>query len=114
MSMRRSAGQAHWQQGVLERHQMRYEDIIKRVIDEQTVTADEIDFAVTCVDQAKNQLRRRHGYSPSPAGAIKGEAVREGIAVSELQTFKLAEEEQIQDTLVNKELTALSLAESIQ
>ncbi|CAE7372060.1 RE2 [Symbiodinium sp. CCMP2592] len=65
--MRRSAGQAHWQQGLVERHQMWYEDIIRRVIDEQAVTEEDIDMAIACVNQAKNQLRRRHGFSPSQA-----------------------------------------------
>ena len=77
--MRRSAGQAHWQQGVVERHQMWYEDIMKRVIDEQTVTSDEIDLAVACVNQAKNQLRRRHGYSPCQAVFGKDPATPEDL-----------------------------------
>ena len=65
--LRPAAGQAHWQQGVIERHGQWYQDILRRVIDEHSIDEDDIDIAVSMVNQAKNELRRRHGFSPTQA-----------------------------------------------
>ncbi|CAE7835178.1 RE2 [Symbiodinium microadriaticum] len=65
--VRTSAGQAHWQQGVIERHGLWFQEILKRVIDEKSVTSEDIDLAIQSVNSAKNELRRRHGFSPNQA-----------------------------------------------
>ncbi|CAE7483963.1 unnamed protein product, partial [Symbiodinium necroappetens] len=65
--VRSPAGQAHWQQGVVERHGLWFQEILKRVIDEKSVTAEDIDLAIQAVNSAKNELRRKHGFSPSQA-----------------------------------------------
>ena len=65
--LRSSAGQAHWQQGVVERHGYWYQEILQRVIDEKSITKDDMYMAVQAVNTAKNELRRRHGFSPSQA-----------------------------------------------
>ncbi|CAE7414743.1 RE2 [Symbiodinium sp. CCMP2592] len=65
--VRSSAGQAHWQQGVIERHGYWYQEILQRVIDEKSITSDDMYMAVQAVNSAKNELRRRHGFSPTQA-----------------------------------------------
>ena len=65
--LRSSAGQAHWQQGVIERHGLWYQEILQRVIDEKSITSDDMYMAIQAVNSAKNELRRRHGFSPSQA-----------------------------------------------
>eukprot|EP00439_Symbiodinium_sp_Y106_P004950 s1915_g1.t1 len=65
--LRTSAGQAHWQQGIVERHGLWYQEILQRVIDEKSITSDDMHMAVQAVNSAKNELRRRHGFSPSQA-----------------------------------------------
>ena len=67
VKLRASAGQAHWQQGTIERHGQWHQDILQKIIDEQSVGEDDIDQAVAVANQAKNELRRRHGYSPCQA-----------------------------------------------
>ena len=54
-------------QGVVERHGQWYPDTLKRVIDENSIDGGDIDIAVSMVNQAKNELRRRHGFSPTQA-----------------------------------------------
>ena len=65
--IRSAAGQAHWQQGVIERHGLWFQEIIKRVIDEKSIGAEDIDLAIQACNSAKNELRRRHGFSPNQA-----------------------------------------------
>ena len=65
--LRTSAGQAHWQQGVIERHGLWYQEILQRVIDEKSITSEDMHLAVQAVNSAKNELRRRHGFSPTQA-----------------------------------------------
>ncbi|CAE7834160.1 GIP, partial [Symbiodinium necroappetens] len=65
--LRSKAGQAHWQQGVIERHGGWYKEILNRVIDEHTVYGEDIHLAVAAVNAAKNELRRKHGFSPAQA-----------------------------------------------
>ncbi|CAE7777019.1 GIP [Symbiodinium sp. CCMP2592] len=67
VKLRAAAGQAHWQQGTVERHGQWHQDILQKIIDEQSVGENDIDLAVTAANQAKNELRRRHGYSPCQA-----------------------------------------------
>ena len=40
---------------------------MQRVIDENSITADDLDQALQAVNSAKNELCRRHGFSPSQA-----------------------------------------------
>ena len=65
--IRSAAGQAHWQQGVIERHGLWFQEILKRVIDEKSTGAEDIDLAIQACSSAKNELRRRHGFSPNQA-----------------------------------------------
>ena len=65
--IRSAAGQAHWQQGVIERHGLWFQENIKRVIDEKSIGAEDIDLAIQACNSAKNELRRRHGFSPKQA-----------------------------------------------
>ena len=59
------AGQAHWQNGVVERQNGWFRSIWEKVVDEKSVYALEADWALMEVCHAKNTLRRVHGYSPS-------------------------------------------------
>ena len=64
--IRPSAGQAHWQQGITERHDGGvWKEMFVKVNDEHSATASEIPMCVAAVNSAKNQLRRVSGYSPS-------------------------------------------------
>ena len=54
------AGQAHWQNGMVERQNGWFRSIWEKVVDEKTVYAAEAEWTL-----AKNTLRRSHGYSPS-------------------------------------------------
>ena len=65
--VRSAAGQAHWQQGVIERHQLWCQEILRRVVDERSIDETDMHMAVQAVNSAKNELRRRHGFSPSQA-----------------------------------------------
>ena len=58
------AAQAHWQNGAVERQNRWFRDIWEKVVDHQSVTAEEAPWALASVSQAKNSLRRSHGYSP--------------------------------------------------
>ena len=52
---------------MIERHGGWYKEILNRVIDEHSVHDDEIHLAVATVNSAKNELRRKHGFSPAQA-----------------------------------------------
>ena len=65
--VRPAAGQAHWQQGVIERHGMWFEEMLKRVIDEKSIVGEDLELAIQAVNSAKNELRRQHGFSPNQA-----------------------------------------------
>ena len=65
--LRPSAAQAHFQQGVVERHGQRWQDIFMKVVDEHSVTDEDVALAVSSVNEAKNNLCRRHGFSPAQA-----------------------------------------------
>ena len=67
IKIRSAAGQAHWQQGAVERHNRLWKEIWDRVVDDHSVTESEVHLAVTAVNSAVNELRRKHGYSPSQA-----------------------------------------------
>ena len=65
--IRSAAGQAHWQQGAVERHNRLWKEIWDRIVDDHSVGGSEVHLAVTAVNSAVNELRRKHGYSPSQA-----------------------------------------------
>ncbi|CAE7251490.1 unnamed protein product [Symbiodinium sp. KB8] len=48
--------QAHWRQGVIERHGYWYQEILQRVIDEKSITKDDMYMAVQAVNTATNEL----------------------------------------------------------
>ena len=58
------AAQAHWQNGAVERQNRWFRDIWEKVVDHQSVTMEEVPWALASVSQAKNSLRRSHGCSP--------------------------------------------------
>ena len=62
--VRCAAGQAHWQNGVCERHGATWKNIWKKLVEDLTVTDEEFTEAVACTSDAKNQLRNKSGYSP--------------------------------------------------
>ena len=62
--VRAAAGQAHWQNGVCERHGGAWKEIWAKLVEEQLVLEEEVAEASAAVSDAKNQLRNRSGYSP--------------------------------------------------
>ena len=65
--IRRAGGQAHWQQGAVERHGRLWKEIFSKVCDEHSVTSGDFHLAITAVNNAVNSLRRDSGYSPAQA-----------------------------------------------
>ena len=61
------AGQAHWQNGAVERAIRTWKEIWVKVIDEYSATSDEADMVVTAANAAMNTLRRDAGFSPAQA-----------------------------------------------
>ena len=61
------AGQAHWQQGAVERHNRLWKEVWTRVVDQYSVAEGDIEFTVAAVNSALNTLRRQSGFSPSQA-----------------------------------------------
>ncbi len=59
------AGQAHWQQGIVERQGQWYRAIWDRTIAHSQPLPHEIEYTLAMVSAAKNNLRRKHGYSPA-------------------------------------------------
>ena len=62
--VRAAAGQAHWQNGVAERHGGSWKVIWDKLVEDKLVTLDETIEAAAFVSDAKNLLRNRSGYSP--------------------------------------------------
>ena len=62
--VRAAAGQAHWQNGVAERHGGAWKAIWAKLVEDHLVFEEEIPEAAAMVSDAKNQLRNRSGYSP--------------------------------------------------
>ena len=65
IEIRSVAAQGHWQAGVVERQQAWWKSVWERIAHELSITEDEVDIAVPIASAAKNDLRRRCGYSPS-------------------------------------------------
>ncbi|CAE6959768.1 HSP90 [Symbiodinium sp. CCMP2592] len=62
--MSHAAGTAHWQHGLVERHNGAWKSIWERVVDSEMVADYEVAWAAAEVSNAKNQLRNKDGYSP--------------------------------------------------
>ncbi|CAK9111736.1 Copia protein [Durusdinium trenchii] len=60
-----TAGQAHWQNGHIERQNEWFRQIFDRVKDHVSMQDHEVEWVLASTAQAKNYLRRRHGYSPA-------------------------------------------------
>ncbi|OLP99061.1 hypothetical protein AK812_SmicGene18412 [Symbiodinium microadriaticum] len=65
IGVRSVATQSHWQAGMVERQQAWWKSVWERVVYQLTVGDDEVAIAASIVNSAKNELRRRCGYSPS-------------------------------------------------
>ncbi|CAE7221929.1 GIP [Symbiodinium sp. CCMP2592] len=61
------AGQAHWQNGTVERAIRTWKEVWSRLVDERSATSDEANMVVTAVNNAMNTLRRDAGFSPAQA-----------------------------------------------
>ena len=62
--VRAAAGQAHWQNGVAERHGGAWKAIWSKLVEDKLVFKEELSEAAAFVSDAKNLLRNRSGYSP--------------------------------------------------
>ena len=65
ITVRSVATQSHWQAGMVERQQAWWKAVWDRVIYQMSVGSDEVDITVPIVNGAKNELRKRCGYSPA-------------------------------------------------
>ncbi|CAE7257019.1 GIP [Symbiodinium sp. CCMP2592] len=61
------AGQAHWQNGAVERAIKTWKEIWVNFADTHSATYEEADMVVTSVNAAMNTLRRDAGFSPAQA-----------------------------------------------
>ncbi|CAE7640576.1 RE2, partial [Symbiodinium sp. KB8] len=79
--IKNSAGQAHWQNGVIERHGAHWKAIFARVNDECSLAGKgDIELAAVSINSAKNNLVKRCGYSPAQIVFGKGISLPEDIA----------------------------------
>ena len=62
--VRAAAGQAHWQNSVAERHGASWKLVWAKLVEQRTVIEAEISEAAAAVNDVKNNLRNRSGYSP--------------------------------------------------
>ncbi|CAE7780747.1 RE1 [Symbiodinium sp. CCMP2592] len=65
IGVRSVATQSHWQAGVVERQQAWWKHIWQKISYQLSIGEDEVNVAVPIISSAKNDLRRRCGYSPS-------------------------------------------------
>ncbi|CAE7260851.1 unnamed protein product, partial [Symbiodinium sp. CCMP2456] len=61
------AGQAHWQNGTVERAIRTWKEVWGRLVDERSASSDEANMVITAVNSAMNTLRRDSGFSPAQA-----------------------------------------------
>ena len=73
------AGQAHWQNGAVERQNGWFRTIWDKTVDHMAITDEEAAWTVAQVCHAKNTLRRSHGYSPCQWVFGKDLAVHDGV-----------------------------------
>ena len=62
--MSHSAGQAHWQHGLVERHNGVWKNIWAKLVEDAMIVDYEVGWAADATSNSKNQLRNRDGYSP--------------------------------------------------
>lgn len=62
--IRCSAGQAHWQNGLCERHGSSWISIWFKLVEDVSILDDDVKEACAAVNDAKNGLRSKAGYSP--------------------------------------------------
>ena len=65
--LRPIAGQAHWQNGAVERAIRTWKEIWVKLVDQYSATYDEAEMIMTAVNAAMNTLRRDAGFSPAQA-----------------------------------------------
>ncbi|CAE7357013.1 GIP [Symbiodinium sp. CCMP2592] len=65
--LRPAAGQAHFQQGAVERAIQSWKAIWRKLVDEHSVGRNDIQMAVTAINTAVNTRKRDSGYSPAQA-----------------------------------------------
>ena len=63
--VRYTGGQAHCQQGHIERQGQWFRPVWDKVVEHKTTLAEDVDYALAECASAKNWLRRVHGFSPS-------------------------------------------------
>lgn len=63
-----AAGQAHWQNGIAERHGGAWKAIWNKVVEDHAIMDREVAEAMAATSDSKNQLRNRSGYSPPTMG----------------------------------------------
>ena len=73
------AGQAHWQQGTIERQGEWYRAMWDKAVAHSRPSEEEINYTLAMVSAAKNNLRQKHGYSP--AQRLFGAEPRVGDAI---------------------------------
>ena len=62
--MSHAAGQAHWQHGLVERHNGVWKAVWAKIVEANTLVGYELDWGIDSVNNAKNLLRNKDGYSP--------------------------------------------------
>ena len=86
--VRAAAGQAHWQNGVCERHGGAWKEIWAKLVEEQLVLEEEIAEASAAVSDAKNQLRNR-SYTHRDSGCLALMVVKLEISLTAPRTLPL-------------------------
>ena len=64
IGLKAAGGQAHWQNGVAERYGRSWKDTWEKVCEAQEVRDEDLLEAVAAVNDARNTLRNRSGFSP--------------------------------------------------
>ena len=65
--LRPAAGQAHFQQGTVERTIQSWKAIWRKLVDDHSVSKNDIKMTVTAINTALNTLKKSSGFSPAQA-----------------------------------------------
>ena len=65
--LRPAAGQAHFQQGTVERTIQSWKAIWKKLVDDHSVSKNDLKMTVTAINTALNTLKKSSGFSPAQA-----------------------------------------------
>ena len=65
--LRPAAGQAHFQQGTVERTIQTWKAIWKKLVDDHSVSKNDLKITVTAINTALNTLKKSSGFSPAQA-----------------------------------------------